>query len=74
MAEIEEYSRAAEDSFPAEREYFRTKDEALSFANSVINSNCNCSIWLIELIEDPDCPGDYMETDHSVCLQEIDFN
>ena len=72
--EIEEYSRMAQDSFPAEREYFRTKEEALNFANSVKNSCCNCSIWLTELIEDPEFPGSYMDTDNSVCLQSIEFD
>lgn len=36
--EIEEYNRAAQDSFPAERYYFRTKKEALEFADSVKDS------------------------------------
>lgn len=72
--EIEEYNRMAQDSFPAEREYFRTKDEALSFAYSVKNSCCNCSIWLTELIEDPEFPGNYMDTDNITCLQSIEFD
>lgn len=71
--EIEEYNRAAQDSFPAERYYFRTKKEALEFADSVKDSPCNCSIWITELFEDPECPGDYMDTDNSVCLQNIEF-
>lgn len=71
--EIEEYNRFAQESFPAEREYFRTKNEALDFADSVKKSNCNCSIWITELIEDPECPDEYMDTNNSVCLQEIEF-
>lgn len=73
QVDIEEYNRMAQDSFPVEHEFFRTKEEALDFVDSIKNSNCNCSIWLTELIEDSECPGDYMDTDNSVCLQEIEY-
>lgn len=72
--EIEEYSRSAEDSFPAEREYFKTRKEALDLVYAVKKSNRNCSIWLTEMIEDPEYPGDYMDTDNSVCLQTIEYD
>lgn len=72
--EVEEYSRAAQDSFPAEREYFSDFYEALRFVDRVKASNCNCSIWLTELIEDPENPGDYMDTDNITCLQSIEFD
>lgn len=71
--EVEEYNRMAEDSFPAERSYFRTKNEALEYADSIKDSNCNCSIWLTELIEDPEYPGEYMDTNNSFCLQSIEY-
>ena len=73
QVEIEEYSRMAQDSFPAEREYFRERCEAIRFIEDVKASNCNCSIWLTELYEDPENPGDYMDTDNSVCFQSIEF-
>lgn len=78
QVEIEEYNRMAQDSFPAEREYFRREYfrdfyEALRFIEEVKSSNCNCSIWLTELYEDPENPGDYMDTDNVTCYQEISF-
>jgi len=72
--EIEEYNRMVQDSFPAEREYFRTKEEALNFANSIDNSCCDCWIWLTELIEDPEFPGSYMDTNNKVCLQSVEID
>lgn len=74
QVEIEEYNRMAQDSFPAEREYFREFYEAIRFIEDVKASNCNYSIWLTELIEDPENPGDYMDTDNITCYQEIDFD
>ena len=74
QVEIEEYNRMAQDSFPAECEYFRNFYEALRFIEDVKASNCNCSIWLTELIEDPENPGDYMGTDNVTCHQEISLD
>ena len=71
QVEVEEYNRMAQDSFPAEREYFREFNEAIRFIEDVKASNCNCSIWLIE---DPENPGDYMNTDNSECFQSISFD
>lgn len=71
--EIEEYNRLAQDSFPAERKYFSTKKEALDLIYAVKKLNCNCSIWLTEMIEDPECPDDYMDTDNQVCFQTIKY-
>ena len=74
QVEVEEYNRMAQDSFPAEREYFSDFYEALRFIDSVKASNCNCSIWLTELVEDPEFPGSYMDTDNSECMQEIELD
>lgn len=71
--EIEEYNRLAHDSFPAERKYFSTKKEALDLIYAVKKLNCNCSIWLTEMIEDPEYPDDYMDTDNQVCFQTIKY-
>lgn len=69
--EIEEYNRLAQDLFPAEREYFRTKKEALDFIYTIKKSNCNCSIWLTKMVKDQDYPDDWIDTDDSVCFQDI---
>lgn len=74
QVEIEEYNRMAQDSFPAEREYFREFNEAIRFIEDMKASNYNCSIWLTELIEDHENPGDYMDTDNSECFQSISFD
>lgn len=71
--EIEEYNRLAQDSFPAERKYLSTKKEALDLIYAVKKLNCNCSIWLTEMIEDPEYPDDYMDTDNQVCFQTIKY-
>lgn len=72
--EIEEYNRLAQDLFPVQREYFRTKKEALNLIYAVKKLNCNCSIWLTKMIEDPEYLGDYMDTDNMVCFQTIQYD
>lgn len=69
--EIEECSKSAEDSFPAELEYFKIRRETLNLIYAVKKSNCNCFIWLTDMIEDP---GDYMDIDNRVCLSSILFD
>lgn len=71
QVEIEEYNRLAEDSFPAEREYFKTKKEALEYANYIKSLPCNCSIWLTKQIEKD---GDLFDTGDSICLQSIIYD
>jgi hypothetical protein len=69
--DVEEYNRLAEDSFPAERLYFRTKQEALIYADHIKSLPCNCSIWLTELIEKD---GDLFDTNNVTCLQSIIYD
>lgn len=74
QVEVEEYNRIAQDSFPAEREYFREFNEAIRFIEDVKASNCNCSIWLTEIVEDPEFPDCYMDTDNVTCFQSISLD
>lgn len=69
--EIEECRKSAKDSFPAELEYFKTRRETFNLIYAVKKSNCNCSIVLTDMIEDP---GDYMDIDNRVCLSSILFD
>lgn len=71
---IEEYNRMAQDSFPAELEYFRERSEALDFIYNVMQTGCNCSIWLEELIPCEDNPDEYMNGNDPVCFQSISFD
>lgn len=71
---IEEYNRMAGDSFPAECCYFNSEEESRAYAATIIASNINASIWLTELIEDPESPGDWMDTDNSICLASISLD
>ena len=50
---------------------FKTRRETLNLIYAVKRSNCNCSIWLTDMIEDP---GDYMDIDNRVCLSSILFD
>ena len=50
QVEVEEYNRMTQESFPVEITYFRNFYDALRFIEDVKASNCNCSIWLTELM------------------------
>ena len=50
QVEVEEYNRYTQESFPVESTYFRNFYDALRFIEKVKTSNCNCSIWLTELM------------------------
>ena len=71
---IEEYNRMAGDSFPAELQYFDSEEAARAFADLIIATNINASIWLTELVEDPESPGDWTDTDNSICLASISLD
>ena len=70
--EIEECSKLAGDSFPAELEYFKIRRETLNLIYAVKKSNCNCYIWLTDTIEDP-CDY-YMDIDNRAFLSSILFD
>ena len=73
QVEVEEYNRMTQESFPVESTYFRNFYDALRFIENVKASNCNCSIWLTELMEDPESTGDYIDTGNISCYQEANF-
>lgn len=73
QVEVEEYNRMTQESFPVENKYFRSFYDALRFIENVKASNCNCSIWLTELIEDPESLCDYIDTGNISCYQEANF-
>ena len=50
QVEVEEYNRMTQESFPVESKYFRSFYDALRFIEDIKASNCNCSIWLTELM------------------------
>ena len=50
QVEVEEYNRMTQESFPVESTYFRNFYDALRFIEKVKAYNCNCSIWLTELM------------------------
>lgn len=73
QVEVEEYNRMTQESFPVESTYFRDFYDALRFIENVKASNCNCSIWLTELMEDPESTCDYIDTGNISCYQEANF-
>ena len=50
QVEVEEYNRMTQESFFVESKYFRSLYDALRFIEKVKAYNCNCSIWLTELM------------------------
>lgn len=71
--EIEEYNRMTQESFNVESRYFSEFYNALRFIEDIKASNCNCSIWLTELIEDPENSDVYIDTGNITNYQEADF-